>query len=97
MSGGISGGKQVIKFANRSNRGRVCLFYQNNTTVPFIIYHYLLLSLKVLHFLLSRINKIDRDFLDWQLLLPLCPLRNYMILLLSDQSISTCKDDGYRE
>ena len=32
MSRGISGGKQVIKFANTSNRGRVCLFYQNETT-----------------------------------------------------------------
>ena len=28
MSRGISGGKQVIKFADTSNRGRVCLFYQ---------------------------------------------------------------------
>ena len=28
MSRGISGGKQVIKFANTSNQGRVCLFYQ---------------------------------------------------------------------
>ena len=28
MSRGISGGKQVIKFVNTSNRGRVCLFYQ---------------------------------------------------------------------
>ena len=26
MSRDISGGKQVIKFANTSNRGRVCLF-----------------------------------------------------------------------
>ena len=26
--GGISGGKQVITFANTSNRGRVFLFYQ---------------------------------------------------------------------
>ena len=26
MSRGTSGGKQLIKFANRSNRGRVCLF-----------------------------------------------------------------------
>ena len=33
MSRGISGGKQVIKFANTSNRGRVCLFYQNETTI----------------------------------------------------------------
>ena len=28
MSRGISKGKQVIKFANTSNRDRVCLFYQ---------------------------------------------------------------------
>ena len=33
MSRGISGGKQVIKFANISNRGRVCLFSQNKTTI----------------------------------------------------------------
>ena len=28
---GISGGKQVIKFANKSNRGGVCCFFQNKT------------------------------------------------------------------
>ena len=33
MSRGISGGKQVIKFANASNRGRLCLFSQNEMTV----------------------------------------------------------------
>ena len=33
MSRGISGGKQVKKFANRINRGRVCLFFQNGTTI----------------------------------------------------------------
>ena len=34
MSRGISDGKQVIKFANNtSNGGRVCLFYQNKTTI----------------------------------------------------------------
>ena len=33
MSRCISGGKQVIKFANTSNRGRVCLFYQNEATI----------------------------------------------------------------
>ena len=32
MSRGIAGGKQVIKFANTSNRGRVCLFSQIETT-----------------------------------------------------------------
>ena len=34
MSRGISGGKQVIKFANTSNRGQVCLYYQNKMTIP---------------------------------------------------------------
>ena len=29
----ISRGKQVIKSANTSNRGRICLFYQNETTI----------------------------------------------------------------
>ena len=29
----ISGGKQVIKSANMSNHGRVCSFYQNETTI----------------------------------------------------------------
>ena len=29
----ISGGKQVKEFANTSNRGRVCLFYRNETTI----------------------------------------------------------------
>jgi len=33
MSRGISGGKQVIKFANTSNRGRVCLFSQNKLAI----------------------------------------------------------------
>ena len=30
MSRGISRGKQVIKFTNTCNRGRVCLFYQKD-------------------------------------------------------------------
>ena len=33
MSGGISGGKQVTKFANTSYRARVCLFSPNETTI----------------------------------------------------------------
>ena len=33
MSGGVSGGKQWMKFANTSNRVRICLFYQNETTI----------------------------------------------------------------
>ena len=33
MSRGISGGKQKIKFVNARNRGRLCLFSQNETTI----------------------------------------------------------------
>ena len=33
MSRGISGGEQVIKFANTSNRSRVCLSSQNDNTI----------------------------------------------------------------
>ena len=33
MSRGISGGKQEIKFAKARNRGRLCLFSQNETTI----------------------------------------------------------------
>ena len=33
MSRGISGGKQVIKIADTSNRGRVSLFSQNERTI----------------------------------------------------------------
>ena len=33
MSRCISGGKEVIKFTNTSNHGRVCLFSHNETTI----------------------------------------------------------------
>ena len=33
MLRGIPRGKQVIKFANTSNRGRVCVFCQNETMI----------------------------------------------------------------
>ena len=37
VSHGISGGKQVMKLTgNTSNRGRVCLFFQNETTMLFM-------------------------------------------------------------
>ena len=105
MSRGFSGGKQMIKAANARNRGRVCLCYQNMTTIQFsseqpfrvstrfttLLFavrtstvataskevtmitstHKLPLSTllwKVLYFLLSRANKLDGDFLHWQLL-----------------------------
>ena len=33
MSRGILGGKQVLKFANTRNRGRVCLSAQNDKSI----------------------------------------------------------------
>ena len=59
---------------------RYCIQKRNN---DHSLYSYLpLLSLrwKVLHYLLSRINKLNRDFLHWNLLLLICPLRNHMTL-----------------
>ena len=52
---------------------------------------------KVLYFLLSRVNKLDRDFLHWQRFPFACPLRNHVTLLFSQQSFSACKDGGCRE
>ena len=50
-----------------------------------------------LPFLLSRINKLDRDFLYWQTLSLVCPLRNHVPSLLSHQPLSAFKDGEYRE
>ena len=33
MSRGISGAKKVLKFSDASNRGPVCLFSQNDSTI----------------------------------------------------------------
>ena len=52
--------------------------------------HNLLLSSlieKVVHLMLSRINKLDRQ-LDRDILSPVCPLRNHVTSLLSHQSLS---------
>ena len=85
MSRGISGGKQVIKFTNTSNRGRVCLFYQKRRRLLATAYnkvtmitstHILTLSSlrrKGLHFVLSRINKLNRDFFHCQCFSLVCP------------------------
>ena len=60
--------------------GLYCIQKRNSYHfLSLIIYH---------HFLFSRINKLDRDFLNWQLLALVCPLRNHVTLLLSHQSVS---------
>ena len=52
---------------------------------------------KGLHFLLSRINKLNRDFFHWQFYSLVCPLKNHVTMFLSHQSLSACKDGGHRE
>ena len=44
---------------------------------------------------MSRINKIHRDFLHWQILSLVYALRNHVTSRLSHQSLSACKDGGY--
>ena len=65
--------------------GRYCIRKRNND-------HFL--SLFAMIFLFSRMNKLDRDFLNWQLLAFVCPLRNYLTLLLSYQSLSYVQTDA---
>ena len=44
MSRVISGGKQVVKFANTGNHGGVCLFYQNETTISYVVMQNVLIA-----------------------------------------------------
>ena len=49
---------------------------------------------KFVYFLLCRINKLDHDFLYWQILSLICPLRNHVASLLSHQFSKTARKDG---
>ena len=50
-----------------------------------------------LHFLLSKINKLDSDFSCWQILSLVCPIRDHVTLHLSHQPPrSAFKDGGCR-
>ena len=74
--------------------------YKKKKTMNTFIHNLPLSSLrwKALYFQLSRINKVDGNFLYWQISLSLvCPLRNHVTLPLSHLSLSACKDGGYRE
>ena len=55
------------------------------------------LTWQVLHVLFLRINKRGRDYLYWQLLWVVCPLRNHVTLCLSHHALRVCKDGRYRE
>ena len=52
---------------------------------------------KILHYLLSRINKLNRNVLYWQFFKFVCPPTNHVTLLLSHHSMSACKDGGKSE
>ena len=45
----------------------------------------------------ERLKKLDRDFLHWQILFIVFPLRNDVTLLISHRSEGACKDGRYRE
>ena len=92
------------KFANMSNRGRVCLCSQSFDKFYIIAYceningcyciqtssydrfHLSSLEKKVLHFLLSRINKLDSDFFYRQILSLVCLLSSHVTSLSSHRS-----------
>ena len=112
MSRGISGGKQVVKFANTSNHCRVCLFYH------FIVYISGLGKIYVITvchediYGRSCIQKSNDDHFhpyfdiivfnmkrsSFPVVSSLvCPHGNHVTVFLPHQSLSACKDGGYRE
>ena len=100
MSTGISGGKQVMRFAccEEDNYRRYCLQkVKMITSIHNLPLSSFIVISSVLHFLLARINKLNRAFLNWQILSLICLLRNHATLLLSNQFLKACKDGGYLE
>ena len=105
MSLGISGGKQVLKFAKTSNRGRLKQFdnfRHAKCTVRVSTGLTLLLCAvrtpDLLSYCIKKHNDHfhpsfphDRDFLYWQILSLVCPLRKHMPFILS-----AYKDGGHR-
>ena len=51
----------------------------------------------VLHFLLARINKLSRNFLNWEIVSLICLLKNHATLLLYHQFLKARKEGGYLE
>ena len=56
-----------------------------------------IVSSSVLYFLLARINKLNRNFLNWEIVSLICLLKNHATLLLYHQFLKACKDGGYLE
>ena len=105
MSLGISGGKEVLKFANTSNRGRLKQFdnfrhakctVRVSTSLTSLLFAVRTPDLR--SYCIKKNNDHfhpsfphDRDFLYWQILSLVSPLRKHMPFILS-----AYKDGGYR-
>ena len=92
MSLAISGGKQVLKFANTSNRGRLKQFdnfrhakctVRVSTGLTLLLFAVRTPDLR--SYCIKKNNEHfhpsfphDRDFLYWQILSLVCPLRNHV-------------------
>ena len=105
MSLGISGGKQVLKFANTSNRGRLKQFdnfrrakctVRVSTGLTLLLFAVRTPNLRS-HYIKKNNDHFhpsfphDRDFLYWQILSLVCPQRKHMQFTLS-----VYKDGGHR-
>ena len=88
----------IIACCEQDNYRRYCLqkVTMITSTHKLPLSSFIVIS-SVLHFLLSRINKLNRDFLNWQILSLVCPLRNHVTLLLYHQFVKARKEGGYLE
>ena len=59
----------------------------NNDHFHPLLFAIVIFNTKNSHFLLSKINKLDRDFLHGQMFSLVCPLRNHITLILAHHSV----------
>ena len=60
----------------------------NNDHFHPLLFAIIIFNMKSSHFLLSKINKLDRAFLHGQIVFLVCPLRNHITLILSHHSLT---------
>ena len=84
----LAGGTSTV--ATASKKSKMVTSTHKNMLFSFLRW-------EVLHFLLSRIDKLNGNFLHWKIFPFFFPLRNHVTLLLSHQPLSKCRDGGYRE
>ena len=60
----------------------------NNDHFYPLLFSIIIFNMKSSHFLLSKINTLDRDFLHGQIVFLVCPLRNHITLILSHHSLT---------